>query len=548
MDEEQGESALAFRDYGQALWRRRWVIVLTIIIAVGASVGYDVKTTRVYQASAQLQLTPQISGALQASGPVSSANAVDVPTDIQILESTTVASAVKKSIPSAPAVSVSQVGTTNVVNVSVRSTSARLAAAAANAYAVAYTKVEQQQAVAALKSAQRAVQSNIVNVQTQINAVQNQINTAPSGQQASLLTQLSALQTQLVPLQNQASQYQFLASLNNGGGQVVGPATVPTKPADPKPITNGALAFVVGLVVGIGIALVLEYYDESIRTKEDLERVTRGLPTLGLIPSIGDWRKTDEAFVVSNSAPMSAPAEAYRSLRTSIQFLGLERSIRTLQFTSPNATDGKTTTLANMAVTMAQAGQSVVVVCCDLRRPRVHEFFGLSNNVGFTSVLLGTAELEDALQPVPDVPGLHLLASGPRPPNPSELLSGRRAQTLLNKLASNADVVLVDSPPVLPVTDPSVLATQVDGVVLVTAVGTSSRRDVARALEILGRVEAPLIGVALNRASEADSYAYYRYSYGSSYNADYSTQANGKVSPQPASRHSRRKGKDLSSA
>jgi succinoglycan biosynthesis transport protein ExoP len=548
MNDEQGESALAFRDYGHVLWRRRWVIVLTIIVAVGVSVGYDVHTKRVYQATAQLQLTPQISGALQASGSVASTSSVDVPTDVQILESSTVANAVKKTIPNAPAVSVAQVGTTNVVNVSVRSTSAKLAAAAANAYAAGYINVQQQQSVAALKSAEHVVQTNIANLQNQINAVQNQINTAPAGQQASLLTQLSSLQTQLVPLQNQVSQYQFLATLNNGGAQVVGAATVPSKPADPKPITNGAIAFAVGLVIGLGIALMLEYYDESIRTKEDLERVTKGLPTLGLIPSVGDWRKTEDAFVVSNSAPTSAPAEAYRSLRTSIQFLGLERSIRTLQFTSPNAADGKTTTLANMAVTMAQAGQSVVVVCCDLRRPRVHEFFGLSNSIGFTSVLLGTAELEDALQQVPDVPGLHLLASGPRPPNPSELLSGHLAQALLNKLASSADVVLVDSPPVLPVTDPSVIATQVDGVVLVTSVGTSSRRDVARALEILGRVEAPIIGVTLNRASEADSYAYYRYSYGSSYDSEYGTQVNGKGRSQPPSRHSRRKGTDISSA
>ena len=548
MDQRQAEEALAFRDYVQVLWRRRWVIALIVVIAVGASVAYDVVTTPVYQATAQLQLTPQISSALlQAtnSSTNSAANVVDVPTAIQVMESNSVSSAVKRQVPHAPGVTVSQVGTTDVVDVSVRSTSAKLAAAAANAYASVYIKQQQRQAVDALNSAEQIIQSHIAGINTQISTLQQQISTAATKDISALQTQLTALQTQLVGFQSQMSQYQFAASLNTGGGQLVGPATIPTKAADPKPVLNGVIAFIAGLVVGIGIALLLEYYDESIRTKDDLERVTGGLPTLGLIPAIGDWRSTEDAYLVSRSAPLSPPAEAYRSLRTSIQFLGLDRSLRTLQFTSPNAADGKTTTLANAAVAMAQAGQSVVVVCCDLRRPRVHEFFGLSNAVGFTSVVLGTATLEEALQPVPGVSTLQVLASGPRPPNPSELLSGRRAQTIFDELASMVDIVLIDSPPVLPVTDSAVLASQVDGVLLITSVGTSGRRDVIRALETLGRVEAPLVGVTLNRASESDSYAYYRYSYGVEYvaqnenNVTQNGNNNGKT--QTAPRHGKRK-------
>ncbi len=440
----------------------------------------------------------------------------------------------------APEVSVGQVGTTDVVNVSVRSPNAKVAAEAANAYASIYIKQQQQQAINALTNAEQIVQSRITNLNSQINALQQQISTAPAKSQPALQAQLSALQTQLIGFQTQQSQYQFAASLNTGGGRLVGPATVPTSQADPKPVINGILAFIIGALVGIGIALVLEYYDESIRSKDDLEQVTGGLPTLGLIPAIGDWRSTDDAYLVSKSAPMSPPAEAYRSLRTSIQFLGLDRSLRTLQFTSPSAADGKTTTLANVATAMAEAGQSVVVVCCDLRRPRIHEFFGLSNAIGFTSVLLGTAELEDALQSVESVAGLHLLASGPRPPNPSELLSGKRAQAVFGQLANMADIVLIDSPPVLPVTDAAVLASQVDGVLLITSVGVSTRRDVARALETLGRVEAPLVGVTLNRASENDSYAYYRYSYGAEFGAE-TANGNGSARSKPSSRHSKGK-------
>ena len=522
MDDQHGEKQLYLRDYVQILWRRRWTIILVLIIAIGGGVAYDALTTPEYSATAQLQLTPQLSATVQqASNPTALPVVVDVPTAIQVIQSISVQDAVTKQVPGASSVSVNQVQLTNVVNVSVSSTSAKLAAQAANAYAAEYISEQQQQAVEALTNAEQIVQTHISGLQTQINSVHQQIAALPTdtsastlGQAQSLQTQLAALQTQLATYQGQLGQYQSAASLNTGGGRIIGQAPVPTKPSSPKPVTDIGLAVIIGLVIGLGIALLREYYDESIRTMADLERVTRGLPTLGLIPAIGGWLSDGEPYLVSKNAPTAPPSEAYRSLRTSIQFLGLDREIDTLLFTSPGAAEGKTTTLANIATTMAQAGQSVVMVCCDLRRPRIHEFFGLTNETGFTSVLLGTSTLEDALQPVPGTPGLYLLASGPTPPNPSELLSDPRAKATFAQITELADIVLIDSPPVLPVTDAAVLSTLVDGVVLVTSVGNSSRREVARAIDVLGRVDAPLVGVVLNKASESDSYAYYRYSYG----------------------------------
>jgi capsular exopolysaccharide synthesis family protein len=217
---------------------------------------------------------------------------------------------------------------------------------------------------------------------------------------------------------------------------------------------------------------------------------------------------------VSRSSQSSVPAESYRSLRTSIQFISLESVVKTVQFTSPNAAEGKTTTLANLAVVMAQSGQRVITVCCDFRRPRLHEFFNLSNHVGFTSVLLGEATLENALQPVPGLDNLRIMASGQIPPNPSELLSGARTGEVLARLAEDADIVLVDSPPILPVTDAAVLASRVDAVVMVVAAGISVKSQVSRALETLGQVDASIAGLVLNRAAETDSYAYYQYAYG----------------------------------
>jgi non-specific protein-tyrosine kinase len=250
-----------------------------------------------------------------------------------------------------------------------------------------------------------------------------------------------------------------------------------------------------------------------VKSKDDLERAS-GLQTLALIPAVEGWRDRDEARLVSVAEPTSPPAESYRTLRTSIQFLGLERPLRTLQVTSPAAGEGKTTTLANLAVALARAGQQVVVACCDLRRPRVHEFFGLSNGIGFTNVLLGEAPLSAVLQPVEGVERLAVLASGPLPPNPSELLASRRTADVLAALAGGADVVLVDSPPVLPVTDAAVLAGQVDATVLVATVGDTTRREVARAVEVLRQVGAPLVGTVLNGVPTEGGYGYSYDGYG----------------------------------
>jgi len=186
--------------------------------------------------------------------------------------------------------------------------------------------------------------------------------------------------------------------------------------------------------------------------------------------------------------------------------------MQTLQVTSPTAGEGKTTTLANLGVTLATAGKRVVIVCCDLRRPRIHEFFGLSNKVGFTSALVGERPVSAALQAVPGMPRLRLLASGPLPPNPSELLSSRRAADMFAALGADADIILIDSPPVLPVTDALVLFRHVDATLMVVSAGSTNRKEVAAAMAKVRQVNAPLIGAVLNGVKAEGGYGYsYRY-------------------------------------
>jgi capsular exopolysaccharide synthesis family protein len=283
----------------------------------------------------------------------------------------------------------------------------------------------------------------------------------------------------------------------------------------PKPIQDGIKSFGMGMVLGLLLAFMFEYLDDSIQTRDDMERaVGSQVPVVGVIPVATEWRDSSRTEIISVAAPKSPTAEAYRALRTSVHFAGIEEPLTTLAITSPSVGEGKTTTLANLAVVMANSGRKVIVLDCDLRRPRVHRFFGVNNDVGFTSVLIGEAPLSMALKEVPGIPRLSLLASGPIPPNPSELLTSSRFGEVLRLLKTGDAIVLIDTPPLLPVTDAAVIAPSVDKLLLVASAGKSTRKQIRNALEILRQVDAPLAGVVLNRAETSKREGYYHYYYG----------------------------------
>lgn len=204
----------------------------------------------------------------------------------------------------------------------------------------------------------------------------------------------------------------------------------------------------------------------------------------------------------------SSQAEAYRSLRTNLEFSSLDHPIHTLLVTSAAPDEGKSTTLANLGVISAQAGKRVVLLDCDLRRPRLHEFFELSNNVGVTTALLN-AEATLPLQAT-SVPNLRVMTSGPLPPNPADLLASARMKALLELVSADADLVLLDAPPVITVTDAALLAAKVDGVLLVVSAGHTKRDHAQRAKDLLAKVNARLVGAVLtNAAVDASAYGVY---------------------------------------
>ena len=285
-------------------------------------------------------------------------------------------------------------------------------------------------------------------------------------------------------------------------------AEIPSTPITPQPVRDTAIGLLIGLGLGLAAAFLRDYYDDAVRTKEDLDRITGGVPVLGIIPAVKLWRNEKTALLESIAHPNSAASEAYRSLRTALEFTGVGKDMGLIHVTSSTAGEGKSTTAANLAVSLARAGHDVVLVDCDLRRPRAHKFFGLENTVGFTTVMLGSTSIEQALQRVLDVPGLFLLSSGPQPPNPSELLASEVAHSRIDLLARSADYVVIDSPPLLPVSDSVILAGYAQATLLVARARSANRRDIHRSLELLEQVDGHLAGVVLNGVGTEGTYGY----------------------------------------
>jgi succinoglycan biosynthesis transport protein ExoP len=506
---EETERELELRDYLDVLRRRKWIVVGVTAIVVAAALGMSLLQDKVYRATAEILLQTRASERIfdPTEGQSNSSDRVLIDTEIQVMRSRSVQAAAEEELGRAPSVSIASRGQTNVVAVSAESTEPAEAAREANTFASVYIDTRREQQVSDLLAASAEVEAKINDIDAQLAALDEDAD----GYEA----QRSALQSQRAGFTSQLGQLELAGNLTRtGGAQLVSQAEEPSAPVSPKPLRNAILALVVGLMLGVGLAFLRDYLDESIRTREDLDRLTGGrLNVLGSIPIVAGWKEGNAPMLIASTEPNAPASEAYRSLRTSVQFIGLDYPIKLLQLTSASAAEGKTTTLANLAVSMSQAGRRVLVVCCDLRRPRVHEFFGLDNKVGFTSVIVGETEVEKAIQEVPGTPRLSLLASGPTPPNPAELLSSARVEKFFAWAREAYDIVLVDSPPVLPVTDGAIIARLADATVVVATAGVTGRRELQRTLESLETVQANVVGAVLN-GIEIDRGNYYRYGYG----------------------------------
>lgn len=517
--------------------RRRWFVVVgTMLLVVAVVAAIDFSKTPVYQASSQLLLQPK-----QSESIFSPAQAVSDPTravqnELKIINSLAVRTAVREAYGEAISISAASGGEDDVIILSATDTDPEEAARKVNVYAETYQTERFNAIVEDLAQSKAVLQQQIDDFQAEIDAINKPLaeldarlaatpSTDPAYQdlteqrsrlEGEIQAQRSDMEEQLSDYQQRLQVLQLSERLTTTGGvQILNPATVPGSPISPNIARDLIQAALIGFFLGVGLAFLLEQVDDSVRTTGDLERAAKGLPILGLIPHDDGWKDKNNPRVTTQAAPMSATAEAYRGLRTTLQYLALHRPMGVVQITSANAHEGKTSTMANLAIAFAEAGMPVAVVGCDLRRPRAHSFLQVDGSVGLTSVLLGEATMEQALQQSPVHPNIRVLPSGPRPPNPSELLSLDRTANLIRSLLDHHAIVFLDCPPVLPVTDSLVLSRCVDATLFIAKAENTSKREVKRSIERLNQVSSPLIGTILNGVDAEGAYGslyeYYGY-------------------------------------
>jgi capsular exopolysaccharide synthesis family protein len=530
------------RRLAKVLWRRKWWVFLTLDVVVLGGLGLTLRQEDVYSAVAYVRL-PETGSALQLGGGTAEEINRELATQQRLVTSPDVRDLVREEMGDSYAlvgdVNAGIITDTLLLFVAAESTDPVAAQQAANSYARNYTTVQETQAVTRLQERSQLLTDQALEQERQADDLTDDIDvlTADIADETSRVgalttretngtitdgeaTELGQLRAAVAPVQaqidelnqtkagylanatsyrNTAAQFDLEANFAAANAsQVVSTASTPT-----EPISSGSKRQIIvfaflGMLLGVGVALGREYLDDSIHDADDLQIDPDRLPVIGSIAGTGRRNRARQLVSVGPDDPVVG--EAYRSLRTSIEFAALDRPTQVLLITSAGAGEGKSTTIANLGAVLAAAGSRVIVMCCDLRRPQIHEFFGLSNDVGVTSVLLGTHTLEQAIQTV-ELPGgyrLDVLASGPLPPNPSEVLGSARTGQLVDELRERADYVLVDPPPVVVVTDAVVASRWVDAIICVARTAVTSRRLFDQMLRTLERTGIPILGVVMN--------------------------------------------------
>jgi polysaccharide biosynthesis transport protein len=496
----------SFRTYLHIVWQRKWWVCAITALGLATSLAFLITAHKQYSATAQLLVQPSVNLSGLSGAQEQPVTQTDVETELQLVTSAPVQQIVRNRLKGTPAVSASEVGETDVMAVTATSRSPSQASLIANLYATAFVQYQQAVASHSLTTAEAQLRSQISSVELQISSLGGNTTSPEAG----------ALLNQEAVLKEQLAQMQVSGATDTGDVALVTPAPTPVSPTSPKPTEDAVLGLVAGLVLGLGAAFLRDSFDDRLTSKEATERAG-GAPVLAMTPLVTSWRR-QKPLVVTVSEPNSPAAESYRSLRTSLQFARQEQQLRSMVVTSPGAAEGKTATLANLGIVFAQAGERVVLVSCDLRRPRIGQFFGLDEQAGLTSVLLDERTLEETILPVPGFERLSLLPAGPVPPNPAELLESARARDIFTRLRDQYDFVLIDSPPVLPVTDAVILSRYADATLMLAAAGQTRRSDLHRAVEKLDQVGVTILGTVLNKVTRQTGLYY---GYGSGYTSKY---------------------------
>lgn len=532
---------MELRPYIDILRRRIWfVLEAVIVVAVVAGVVSSLRPAQ-YRSATRIYLQPDSPAEQLNPGQLAFRDpARFVQAQIDIMSSEAVAREAGRAVGGLTAkdierrVSVRSSPQSDVLEISATDTDRERARRIADAVVSSYIENRRRSAVAGLERAAKDLDERLAPLEAQLADFDAKIAALPAappgdaaGQQ--LLALREAIASQYETLFSRRQELAVDISLQRGGAEVIAEATLPTDPVSPRPVRDAAAGALFGGILGIGIVLLREQLDDRLRSVDEVERAL-SLPILAQLPFDGG-AATGVSAIAHPHSPLS---EAIRSLRTSVQYTGLDRPLRTIVVTSAMPAEGKSVVAANLAAACAVAGHRTVLVGADMRRPRLSSMFDVVDTAGGLSEIVAGVNGQNPAAPVASVvpaekgsdegtpalgglamrlvkpmANLAFLPAGRPPPNPAELLGSRRMKRLLGELAIGADVVVIDTPPLLPVADAAIVAAQVDGVILVVALNETRKDPAQRALSMLARTDARILGVVVNKASrEAVPYYY----------------------------------------
>ncbi len=410
--------------------------------------------------------------------------------------------------------SISAPSQAQIIVIDVEDTDANRAALIANTVGDVFMDLNNERENSRFAESIASYQAQLTSLQEEIRGVETQIFAMGEPQSPEGLAQLSLLETS-----RREAQLRYTEAFNSLEGLrveqarasnnliPVEPALAPDSPIRPQTVSNTILAAAIGAIIAVGIATVVEFMDDTVRTPDQVQQVA-DISTLGAVTHI---RANDlPGRLITFNLPRSPISEAFRVIRTNLGFAAIDEELKTLVITSSSPGEGKSTISANLGVVMAQTGKQVLIVDADLRRPTQHQVFGLPNNRGLTTALLdNSVAITEHLQ-LTKVANLRVLTSGPIPPNPSELLNSQRMGNIIEVLREEADLIIFDTPPALTVADAIILAPQVNGCVLIVDAGRTRQHSVGQAAERLRNSGANILGAVINQLKVGSSGYYYQ--------------------------------------
>jgi len=518
---EQIDEGLDLRQYFSMFWRWAWLIILvglltgaiSLFISINMTPYYQSTTTILLNASPATQATDYSSvmmseqltstySLMMAKDPVLSQVAEQLELENPLEE-------IRKWI------TVTPVSDTQLIEVSVVTPHPLLSANIANTVVTVFAAQIQDIQAQRFSQSKATLETQLADTENQISVYSAQAESAYNTEEkAGLETKIAQYREMYSNLLLSYEQVRLAEAQSVSSIVQVEPATLNLIPVRPKVTQNTLLAAVAGFMLTAGIIAVREALDDTIKTPEEISRKFK-LPVLGVINHHA--HETKSPITLTDSC--SPTAEAYRTLRTNVNYTSIDRPLHTLMVTSAEPGEGKTTTIANLGVVMAQNGKQVIIADCDLRHPRVHTYFGLANKLGMSTLFAhAVMDLKGTRQPT-KVENLTVVTTGSLPPNPAELMGSQRMQAILTLMRQAADVVLIDTPPTLAVTDAAALAPSMDGVLMVVQPGKTRASALRQALEQLRQVNANVLGVVLNDVNIRGRAYGYHYKYYQNYSA-----------------------------